>query len=54
MKGFIWQPQTVMVRFRTQWQGLMSRLRLHGFDTLVLQSNRYGDAFTSQNSTRFV
>ncbi|ORN79836.1 hypothetical protein B7986_15305, partial [Staphylococcus aureus] len=30
----------------TQWQGLMSQLRLQGFDTLVLQWTRYGDAFT--------
>ncbi|ENV3843132.1 glycosyl transferase family protein [Escherichia coli] len=27
-------------------QGLMSQLRLQGFDTLVLQWTRYGDAFT--------
>ncbi len=47
MKGIIWQPQNRDSQVTdTQWQGLMSQLRLQGFDTLVLQWTRYGDAFT--------
>lgn len=54
MKGIIWQPQNRDSQVTdTQWQGLMSQLRLQGFDTLVLQWTRYGDAFTSQNSARY-
>lgn len=37
MKGIIWQPQNRDSQVTdTQWQGLMSQLRLQGFDTLVL------------------
>lgn len=47
MKGIIWQPQNRDSQVTdAQWQGLMSQLRLQGFDTLVLQWTRYGDAFT--------
>ena len=35
MKGIIWQPQNRDSQVTdTQWQGLMSQLRLQGFDTL--------------------
>lgn len=38
MKGIIWQPQNRDSQVTdTQWQGLMSQLRLQGFSTLVLQ-----------------
>lgn len=54
MKGIIWQPQNRDSQVTdTQWQGLMSQLRLQGFDTLVLQWTRYGDAFTQRNSARY-
>lgn len=34
MKGIIWQPQNRDSQVTdTQWQGLMSQLRLQGFDT---------------------
>ncbi|HHC4878144.1 TPA: DUF4434 family protein [Escherichia albertii] len=47
MKGIIWQPQNRDSQVTdVQWQGLMSQLRLQGFDTLILQWTRYGDAFT--------
>lgn len=54
MKGIIWQPQNRDSQVTdTQWQGLMSQLRLQGFDTLVLQWTRYGVASPSQNSARY-
>lgn len=47
MKGVFWQPQLRDNRVsETSWQSLMHRLRQDGFDTLVLQWTRYGDAFT--------
>ena len=43
MKGIIWQPQNRDSQVTdTQWQGLMSQLRLQGFETLVLQWTRIG------------
>lgn len=51
MKGIIWQPQNRDSQVTdTQWQGLMSQLRLQGFDTLVLQWTRYGDAFAARTA----
>lgn len=48
MKGIIWQPQNrdSQITDAPSGRGLMSQLRLQGFDTLVLQWTRYGDAFT--------
>lgn len=51
MKGIIWQPQNRDSQVTdTQWQGLMSQLRLQGFDTLVLQWTRYGDAYPARTA----
>lgn len=47
MKGIIWQPQNRDSQVTdAQWRGLMSQLHLQGFDTLIMQWTRYGDAFT--------
>lgn len=54
MKGIIWQPQNRDSQVTdTQWQGLMSQLRLQGFDTLVLHGPVTAMHSPSQNSARY-
>ncbi|QCT20386.1 DUF4434 domain-containing protein [Jejubacter calystegiae] len=55
MTAVIYQPQ---LRDRSvalpQWQQLMGQLRLQGFDTLVLQWTRYGDAFNDRQGQKWL
>lgn len=54
MKGIIWQPQNRDSQVTdTQWQGLMSQLRLQGFDTLVCNGPVTAMHSPSQNSARY-
>ena len=46
MNAVIWQPQARDAQLgEAQWQALMVKLHQQGFDTLVLQWTRYGEAF---------
>ncbi|ALR75083.1 DUF4434 family protein [[Enterobacter] lignolyticus] len=50
MKGVFWQPQLRDNPIsEASWQSLMHNLRQQGFDTLILQWTRYGDAFTQEH-----
>lgn len=55
MKGIIWQPQNRDSQVTdTQWQGLMSQLRLQGFDTLGFCNGPVTAMHSpSQNSARY-
>ncbi|WP_105284573.1 DUF4434 family protein [Escherichia fergusonii] len=47
MTGIFWQPQNRDMQINdAHWQSLMNALHQQGFDTLVVQWTRYGDAFT--------
>lgn len=46
MNAVIWQPQARDAQLgEAKWQALMVKLHQQGFDTLVLQWTRYGEAF---------
>ena len=48
MNGIFWQPQLRdNAVSEADWCSLMQKVRLRGFDTLVMQWTRYGDAFTT-------
>ncbi|POT56568.1 hypothetical protein C3432_14235 [Citrobacter amalonaticus] len=50
MNGIFWQPQTRDNAVSdAAWQSLMNQLHQQGFDTLILQWTRYGDAFTQES-----
>ncbi|WP_202304506.1 DUF4434 family protein [Dryocola clanedunensis] len=52
MKGIFWQPQLRDNQVsEAKWQSLMHSLRREGFDTLILQWTRYGDAFTHESES---
>lgn len=53
MKGIVWQPQNRDSQVTdTQWQGLMSQLRLQGFDTWFCNGLVTAMHSPSQNSAR--
>lgn len=48
MNGIFWQPQNRDSQVSdARWQELMDQVRQQGFDTLILQWTRYGDAFST-------
>lgn len=52
MTGIFWQPQLRDNQAsRESWQSLMRSVRQQGFDTLILQWTRYGDAFADASET---
>lgn len=52
MTGIFWQPQLRDGKVSPEsWQSLMQSVRQQGFDTLVLQWTRYGDAFADASET---
>ncbi len=52
MTGIFWQPQLRDNQVSNDsWQSLMQSVRKQGFDTLILQWTRYGDAFSNTNET---
>lgn len=54
MKGIIWQPQNRDSQVTdTQWQGLMSQLRLQGFDTWFCNGPVTAMHSPSQNSALY-
>lgn len=55
MTGIFWQPQLRDNQASSEsWLSLMQAVRGQGFDTLIVQWSRYGDAFASADETTWL